>query len=364
MRPLLVLATLVFASSARAQPAAECPLPVRPGVSIGAVRLGMTLAEAKATGSFVEPGKDEAPVWRAVTPAGNLAFRVGKDKRVEEITLESSKPCLVEGTQRVLDLAAADAQRRAPYGDCGGQASGMGSGWICEEHGILFWWKGDRATTIVVQRPTLMAPFKQAPPPMPKAPPAEPKRVLLATVPGPAADAGVAADGGPQRDGGVALAAAPVDPCEGNWPPAPGLACGFFGRNETLTLECYPTAQCMGSFAKSAPAHVCVHGANGEVLGALAPGRGGRTLALKFGKPMPVGTPLRVYFDRDVRVLPPANSYLGPQMPTDPARDPKVVGIAASWVVGSRPVSNGWVLDLQVPASAGLPAATVERRAE
>ncbi|MGC4115852.1 MAG: hypothetical protein QM765_14910 [Myxococcales bacterium] len=352
----LAMATVYSSAARAAEPPVECPLPVKPGVSIGGVRLGMSLEEAKASGNFIPPGSGELPIWRLVHPAGNWSFKLGTDKRVEEITLETSKPCIDEGSKRLLDLTTKDAQRIAPFADCGGQASAMGSGWLCDEHGLSVLWRADSSRTIV-RRPARMQPFKQAPPPLPKPPASAPKApYLTATVPEVPL---------PVPDAGIALKPPePVDACAGNWSPAPGLACGFFGRTDSLAVECYPSQLCMGRFAAKAGGHVCIHGANGEPLGAFSLGRGGRTLAYRFDKPITVGTPLRIYIDRDVRVLPPASSYQGPKPPVDPVHDPKVVGVAASFVYGGRPVANGWVLDLVVPSSAGTNALMVEKKVE
>lgn len=354
--------SMVFPSAARAQEI-ECPLPVRPGVSIGGVRLGMSLDEAKASGSFIAPGKGEAPVWRMVHPtAGNFSFKLGSDKRVEEMTLETGKPCLDDGVRRLFDMTERSAQQYAPLPDCGGQGGGGGGGWNCSEHGTIFWW-GPSSTSVIVRRSSRMVPFKQAPPALPK-PPAKPPRApqTTATVPemapAPAqGDASVAPPRPPEPEPAA-------DPCAGNWSPAPALACGFFGRTDALAVECYPTQLCMGTFSPKAAGHLCIHGANGEPLGAFTVARGGRTLAYRFDKPTAVGTPVRIYFDRDIRVVPPASSYQGPKAPVDPSHDPKVVGVAASFVFGGRPAANGWVLDLQVPASAGLPPAMVEKKLE
>ncbi|HEY3446762.1 MAG TPA: hypothetical protein VGK67_10380 [Myxococcales bacterium] len=358
------LAAMVLSSAASAQEKVECPLPVKPGVSIGGVRLGMSLDEAKAAGSFIAPGKGEAPVWRLVHPAGNWSFKLGTDKRVEEVALETSRPCLDDGPKRIIDMTERAAQLYAPLPDCGGQGGGGGGGWNCSEHGTVFWW-GPSSTSVIIRRPGQMQPFKEAPPPLPK-PPAKPPKAALVTATVPAFASTAAGDAGVKAAAVPAKAAEPepVDPCTGNWSPAPGIACGFFGRSDSLSLECYPTHLCMGAFSPKAVAHICVHGANGEPLGAFTLGRGGRSLAYRFEKPTAVGTPVRVYVDRDVRVLPPANSYQGPKTPAEPAHDPKVVGVAASFVHGGRPVANGWVLDLQVPSSAGQPAAMVEKKVE
>lgn len=363
----VALSLVLLPLTARAQQKLDCPLPVKPGVAIGGVRLGMSLEEAKAAGSFIPPGKGEPPVWRLVHPAGLWSFRLGGDKRVEEITLQTSKPCLDDGVRRVFDMTERSAQLYAPLPDCGGQAGGGGGGWNCSEHGAFFWW-GPSGTSVIVRRPGRMQPFKQAPPPLPK-PPARPQKAqpVTATVPelasAPAGEAGAAtrAAAVPAK---AQEPAEPIDPCAGNWSPAPGLACGFFGRTDSLAIECYPTQLCMGTFAAKAAGHLCVHGANGEPLGAFVPARGGRSLAYRFDKPVAVGTPVRVYVDRDVRVVPPASSYQGPNPPADPAHDPKVVGVAASFVHGGRRVANGWVLDLQVPSSAGMPAAMIEKKVE
>jgi hypothetical protein len=295
----------------------------------------MTAPEAMATGKFVAPGKDEAPVFRTVLPTGPLSFRLGKDKRVEEIRFETSRPCFLEGHRRIVDLTSKESQNWAPFADCGGFVTAARTGWVCDEHGIDVLWDGAK-NPIVVRRPSAIQPYTWSPAPLPKLPVAAPKPS--------AKDAGL-------PDGAVAEEPLP-DPCAGNWARISKLSCGFFGRGDALTLECYPVELCMGTFAKEAPRHADLHGANGESLGAFELGRGGRTLAFKFGKKMATGTPVRIYFDRLLKVLPPPTSYLGPDVPEDPTKDPKVVGIAMAAVVGSREVPSGWVLDLVVPASA------------
>ncbi|MBI5542802.1 MAG: hypothetical protein HY901_02860 [Deltaproteobacteria bacterium] len=369
MRNALLLLALITAAPSSVQAAEDpCSTLIKPGVSIGQLRLGMTAEEARGVANFVAPAKDAPPVWSLAS--GGMSFRLGKDRRIEQISFVTTRPCLVDGAmQRVLDLQGREAQSNAPYPDCGGQVTAAATGWICRERGVDFLWNGS-SNTMVVRRPSPMQPFKQSPPPLPKPLQVDlkAKQLVAAVVPqmldGGSCAQSSAADAG---DAGVAAVQVepetPPDPCKDNWSPMPMLACGFFGRNEALAVECYPTQLCMGAFAKDAPTHVSIHGANGEALGAFTLARGGRTLVHRFGKAMPIGSPVRVYLDRDVRVLAPASSYQGPKPITDPAKDPRIAGVPMSAVVGSRQVANGWVLDLQVPASAGQPDASIEKRA-
>jgi hypothetical protein len=212
------------------------------------------------------------------------------------------------------------------------------SSWLCRELGVEYFWEGEKSGASVF-KPTPIKPFVGAPPPRP-------------TPPKPVVQCEPAVDGGEKQ----CTELPPPDPCAGNVAPMPEIACGFFGRNEQLAIQCYLTNLCMGVFEEGMGERIEVRGENGALLGSMRSWHEGRTLRYGFGAAPKVGTRLRIVVDGRLSALPPESALPNPAV--SPAESQARVAIGAAvpvqvrHVVGARALPGGFVLDLKVPKTA------------
>lgn len=295
-RTFVLAAALLGAAGARA----ECINPAVPGTSIGPVRIGMGLEEVRKLGEVAAVDTE----WSAV---GAVQFRLGKDKKVEEVRTYAAQVCIQDGVEMKIDMANADVHLNGPaIAGCGGEGSAIWEGWRCPDHGILLFWEAGRPG-VWVMKPTKALPQRQPPPPAPWNVKQEGKAV-----------------------------------CKDR--PNSHLACGFFGRAPALALECYLPDPCMGEFGEGAGKMIDVHWASGERLGSMERNRDGASLVYRFAKTPPARSVVRVIVPLGLK------SVRRGEEPAKSARD-------VVWLIGSRRLNTGFVLDLEVPPAAVVAAA-------
>ena len=336
-------AAAVVMGSLPARAAAPCAAPVRPGRSIGQVALGAKLAELAAAGVTVRAL--EGRQFLASADGVELRVEVDRKQQVTRIRVEGAQVCIDEGRHHFVELAAKGADMVAPLPGCGLFAAQHRSSWQCPERGVEFFREGKK-TGASVFAPSDMKPFKTAPPSVPVPPAPVVKCEPVAPAGGTPAE-----ESAEER----CFEEPPPDPCQGNIARMPEIACGFFGRDERLALECYLVDLCMGTFAESTAGRIQLYTADGW-LGSLAPSRQGRGMRHPFAAPPPVGTKLRVIVDAEVAALPPVSSLPNPAVARsevmEQMKSGKPAPIRVRHLVGGRSVPGGFVLDLEVPRSA------------
>jgi hypothetical protein len=338
-RTALAAATLLFVWTSLALAEEPCAGAVRPGRSIGKVQLGAKVTELRDTGFDVRPLK--GTTFLVLDSGQELRVEVDDRKRIKRIRLEASRVCIREQSTFELDLGTAGAEAQAPLAGCGQQAAQHRSSWQCPEQGMELFWEGKKSGASVFA-PTLMKPFQVAPPPFPEAPKAVRKCETSQPV-----------------DGAVAEERCwdepPPDPCAGNTAPMPELACGFFGRDERLALECYPIGLCMGRFTRGSGGRIQVYSEAEGWLGSMAASREHRGMRFQFASPPPVGSKLRIIVGGEVATeLPPTALVSKAVSPSEFERfeSTGVVAVRVRHLVGGRNVGDAFVLDLSVPRSA------------
>jgi hypothetical protein len=287
------------AAARAAVPVSEtCPNPVRPGRSIGPVRLGMTLDEVRKLGKVTDPQEvvPGQPAWHTLSrDDGVWRFALGLDRRIAVIQVRGSKVCLKHGGERVIDMHGPTAQNRSPMVGCSLEAAAHRSAWNCALHGVELVWDR-RGPSVLVKNPA---------------------------------------------GGEVSAEPAPAPPWFAPMPGCaamrhPKLACAFFGGN--ATLECYPTEPCMGTFSKESPEHATLYTADGDRLGTLKLARHGWSLAYRFARPVAKGSRFRVILDRRV------GAPMG-----HTAQEQRVTRRPIIAVLGATELNDGFVLDLEAP---------------
>lgn len=298
-RTLLLATALLCAGAPGAR--AECLNPAVPGTSIGPVKIGMRLEEVKKLGEVAAVDGE----WSAV---GAVQFRLGKDKKVEEVRTYAERVCIADGPEMTINMADPELRINGPaIAGCGGEGSAIWEGWRCPDHGLLLFWEAGRPG-VWVMKPTKAQPQRQPPPAAPWNLKAEAK-----------------------VDGEAKVA------CRER--PNSHLACGFFGKAPALALECYLPDPCMGEFGEGAGKMIDVHWASGARLGNMERNRDGASLAYRFAQTPPARSVVRVI------VQPGLKSVRRGEDPAESARN-------VVWLIGSRRLNTGFVLDLEVPPAA------------
>ncbi len=323
-----LVASLLAASSAMAATPAQCP-PVKPGHGVGSLRLGMKVSEVAKLGKNTGPKAGKGGWYSTSLEGRSVDLKVDAKEEVTEIQMPGPQGCRADG--RGGDLRAPAAQNTAVLPDCSLSGNPSYSWWSCPAHGVEFYWEKGGSGVRVVRAETI-TPYNYLPPPVPK----RPEPVV--------------------GDAGVEV----VDRCLDNYAPLGEVACGFFGRNENVTLQCYMTNLCMGSFAKDSLTHIEALGVDGQRPGQFRMGKEERTLVLRFDKPPAQGTLVRLVVSREMNATRPEGTLRHPAAPPLPSNlknpNPRVPDSApVIGVVGSRQVSGAYVLDLEVPASAFTP---------
>ncbi|MGI5863968.1 MAG: hypothetical protein ACOX6T_18200 [Myxococcales bacterium] len=342
-RIALLAAALAIAGAHPALAAENCVPLVNPGRSIGPVELGAKLADLQAAGLEMRPS--ERGGFLVFLDGAELLVQLDGRKRVSQVRIDASRICVKEDG-KVVDLSARGADDLQPLAGCGRNAARHRSSWQCPEQGVEFFWEGAKTgASVFAAAPAKV--FKAAPPPVPE--PAKPIKRCE----------GPAAEGEPiEAAAGTEVRCweePPPDPCNGNIAPMPEIACGFFGRNERLALECYLTNLCMGRFTDSSAGKIQVYSEAEGWLGSMSPSREWRAMRYHFSKAPPVGARLRVVVDGEVASLLPASSIGNKAISPAEFERMQATGEAAVRVrhlVGGRQVPGGFVLDLAVPRSA------------